>query len=186
MIRQTAYRSGNVPREIQLFSNETSVKKALISMLKYEFGYGGYVSDFKSMKEIGEPETIRIEVKTKVLAALDRTVWTGPRNEMRKLALVAAVFMAVHNTKATREAIQNNVVNHLIEDMRVNTLMLVNLGPWMIGQNTIITALAAILNKSAEEIASYYFSDDEEVFGQLVDELMAAPDDHIMTEGTPA
>lgn len=73
MIEIWSYRQKNGP-EILLSSRYEEVGDAIISLLKYELGYGGVVTSLTDD---------HIEVTTRIMHCKDRTVFSGPQEEMQ-------------------------------------------------------------------------------------------------------
>lgn len=81
MIEVWSYRQ-KVGPEILLSSRYAEVRDAITSLLKYELGYGGVVTSCKDD---------HIEVTTRIMHCIDRTVFSGSKEEMRDL--LAATYL---------------------------------------------------------------------------------------------
>lgn len=81
MIEIWNYRQKQGP-EILLSSRYEELGDAVISLLKYELGYGGVVTSVTDD---------RIEVMTRIMHCKDRTVFSGEKEEMQDLQ--AAVYL---------------------------------------------------------------------------------------------
>jgi len=81
MIEIWSYRQKNGP-EILLSSRYADLDDATRSLLKYELGYGGQITEVSDEK---------IEVVTRIMHCNDRTVFSGTKDEI--LDLQAAVYL---------------------------------------------------------------------------------------------
>lgn len=81
MIEIWSYRQKIGP-EILLSSRYAEIDEAIISLCKYELGYGGVVTSLTDD---------RIEVSTRILHCHDRTVFSGSKEEMQDL--LGAVYL---------------------------------------------------------------------------------------------
>lgn len=83
MIEIWSYRQKSGP-EILLSSRYAECDDAIISLLKYELGYGGVVT------EVADD---RLEVTTRIMHCKDRTVFAGEKEEMAFLLTAVAVWL---------------------------------------------------------------------------------------------
>lgn len=77
MIEIWSYRQKEGP-EILLGNRYADIGEAIMSLCKYELGYGGQVTHLSNEK---------IEVATKILHCKDRTVYSGTLEEMKDLVV---------------------------------------------------------------------------------------------------
>jgi hypothetical protein len=70
--------------EILMSSRYADVDEAVVSLLKYEMGYGGKISHLSDTS---------LTVKTQVLACKDRTVYTGEKEEMAYLLAALKLWL---------------------------------------------------------------------------------------------
>ena len=82
-IIRRAYRMNGGPEEL-MCEGPQSLDEALVSMLKFEYGYGGRPTVIRPT---------RVATFTTVLNCRDRTVWEGSEEEMRPLVLVSRAFL---------------------------------------------------------------------------------------------
>jgi len=82
MIEVQNYRSNRGP-EILLSNPQRSLDEALRQLLVSELAYGGQISD--------STET-SLEVKTEIMGCHDRTVFSGPLEEMKLLFMAAVLW----------------------------------------------------------------------------------------------
>ncbi len=83
MIEIWSYRKKDGP-EILLSSRYAEVNEAIVSLCKYELGYGGVVT---SLTED------HIEVSTRIMNCKDRTVYSGSKEEMENLFAVLYLWL---------------------------------------------------------------------------------------------
>lgn len=83
MIEIWSYRQKIGP-EILLSSRYAEVGEAIVSLCKYELGYGGVVTSLTEDQ---------IEVTTRVLHCKDRTVFSGPKEEMENLQAATYLWL---------------------------------------------------------------------------------------------
>lgn len=97
MITVTNYRNNGM--ECPPVMYECTSTKALESMVIYELGFGGYVTDISRT---------RVVVNTEILRCKDRTVFEGPAEEMDFLVNVAAHHAATMGEKESRSVLVEN------------------------------------------------------------------------------
>lgn len=115
-----------------LLSNPlVSMEDAMESLVKYELGYGGQISDVKAS---GDRTTI--EIKTRVLSCQDRTVFDGPKDEMMPLLQACKVWM-----EAGKRVDMGKVASDLCHAMGGNALLITSSAGLAIGHATAQEAL---------------------------------------------
>lgn len=83
MIEIWSYRQ-KVGPEILLSSRYAEIGEAIISLCKYELGYGGIVTSLTEDQ---------IEVTTMIMHCKDRTVFSGPKEEMENLLVMTYLWL---------------------------------------------------------------------------------------------
>jgi hypothetical protein len=83
LIEIWSYRKKEGP-EILLSNRYAEIEEAIVSLLKYELGYGGRVTVLTDEK---------IEVETLIFHCKDRTVFSGSKEEMQDLLATAYLWL---------------------------------------------------------------------------------------------
>ena len=103
MIRHTNLRD-NGDGQKNIGDYEQSAADALRSMVVFELGYGGIVSDLSPTSVV---------VKTRVLACKDTTIFEGSEEEMEFIVRVAAHHVALMSDEASRNTLVEKAVDFL-------------------------------------------------------------------------
>lgn len=70
--------------EVLLSSRYSELEDAIISLLKYELGYGGVITSVTDD---------HLEVTTRIMHCKDRTVFSGPKEEMEYLLTAVHIWL---------------------------------------------------------------------------------------------
>jgi len=125
-------------------TREVSPSQALISLVKFELGFGGHVTELTST---------RVSTQTQVMACTDLTTWEGTEAEMKRVYEVAlnhAALMHFEKDKVISKA--TDAFMQLPERMRI-PLFATTLLPMVMGEQTGMIAL----------LAGYSIQDQEQV-----------------------
>jgi hypothetical protein len=111
---------------------------ALISLAKWELGYGANVVDIS-------PTTVKVQ--TCLLGCVDTTTFAGTEDDMKKLVLVVSLYVKVKHhglegmAKRAWEVVQNKTA-----------LVITGLGPMLIGKQATLVAVCAAYNAPLESL----------------------------------
>ncbi len=113
--------------------HQSRIDKALVSLVRFELGYGGYVRHV---------DTTEVVTVTQVMAAMDTVTFTGSIAEMRHLVSVAAAHVAI-NGGATRTTLIEKMSGPIVELANGNALLITHMGPIILGTSMARAALLA-------------------------------------------
>lgn len=116
---------------------------ALRSLAVHELGYGGQLT---SVDTVGNHASIT--VVTRVLNCVDTTTFSGTPEEMRILLEFCACYALVAQARD-----MNRLSQQVLDTLGVNsnTLLITNMGPMLIGNSEVLTALAIWVGVRTEE-----------------------------------
>lgn len=103
MIRRTNLRDKGCGEKYQ-DKCEQSAKDALNSMVVFELGYGGFVTDLSPTKVV---------VETHILSTKDTTIFEGSKKEMELIVKVAAHHVAIMSDETSRNTLVKKSVDFL-------------------------------------------------------------------------
>ncbi len=151
MINRRQARFDSSGHEHEPLIDKVSELCALRSLIQYELGYGGVITNLSSSE---------VEVRTKVLNKTDFTIFTGEPEEMKRLVRVAAFhsqMLAQLSPSASAD-----VVRELLGDQAGNPFLFTNLAPLVIGNSAKLTfcvALAEVPEERLEQFARVGWDD---------------------------
>lgn len=117
--------------------HDAKIEDALISFVKFELGYGGYVSDLKQ-----DDDKIVITTRTQVMSKIDTTIFSGPIKEMMILIEIAYLMNKI-NTDHRKELV-DTTISSLGEHAGI-PFILVHAAPLIMGALAAKVALLAVL-----------------------------------------
>lgn len=135
MITIEGGRSCRISGQQSVFTTvEVSPIRALESLVIYEFGHGGRLTDIS---------TTRLVVTTSIGSYDDRTVFHGTEEEMRLLVDVAAGYLLASIDGRTLESTINQLIDQAPEGIRGHPLFVTRCGPSILGSTRAHVALLA-------------------------------------------
>ncbi|OGN04402.1 MAG: hypothetical protein A3B99_04950 [Candidatus Yanofskybacteria bacterium RIFCSPHIGHO2_02_FULL_44_12b] len=135
MIRQTNLRDNGQGMKRDIGGCRRPLMAALESMVVYELGYGGSVTDLSETKVV---------VETVVLGCKDATIFEGSREEMELIVRVAACHAVIMGDETSRGAIIERVADFLgtlPSDVGGSPLYISLMAPFLIGGPSTSAAL---------------------------------------------
>jgi hypothetical protein len=113
---------------------EVSPIRALESLVIYEFGHGGRITDISPT---------RLEVSTSIGSYDDTTIFHGTAEEMLLLIDVAAGYLLASMDGRTLESTINQLIDRAPEGIRGHPLFVTRCGPSILGSTRAHVALLA-------------------------------------------
>jgi hypothetical protein len=127
----------NFHNDHHMSTYDQTLSQALVSLLKYELGFGGQITQVTEEKLV---------VQTQIFSHREVTIWTGTPAEMAPLLHVAAAWYTAVTDSPLTEAIVNNAAKSLLgENGTVSPIVISFASPFIIGmsrQRAIQTMLA--------------------------------------------
>lgn len=127
------------------FFNETTVKRALESLLVYELGYGGVIEEITPTKVV---------VKTRIMSCIDTTIFTGSEEDMAMLVEAASISLDADIVKmVTKDKADNGIADaistYVLKKTNGNPL-LISLGSGMMLGSISIRLIMVIILQSKQ------------------------------------